>query len=120
MDAAKFVHNMDLAIDVHISRVNGSPCGETIIHLYKGADSSKEQERRKHLLVYLKGSREQKNLLSISHPSYYEEFKTKCELQSRHKIMDLSNQYLFAMICCLRQDCIRPICRAGAYQLPTW
>ena len=111
---------MDLATNVYISRVNGSPCGETTIQLYKGADSSKEQERRTHLLVYLKGSRHQKHLLSISHPSYYEEFKTICELQSRHKIKDLPNQYLFAVVCCLKQDCIHPMCRSGAYQLPIW
>eukprot|EP00731_Ephydatia_muelleri_P021108 Em0013g835a len=66
------------------------------------------------------GSRHQKHLLSISHPSYYEEFKTICELQSRHKIKDLPNQYLFAVVCCLKQDCIHPMCRSGAYQLPIW
>ena len=120
IDAIKLAHNMDLATNVYISRVNGSPCGETTIQLYKGADSSKEQERRTHLLVYLKGSRHQKHLLSISHPSYYEEFKTICELQSRHKIKDLPNQYLFAVVCCLKQDCIHPMCRSGAYQLPIW
>ena len=31
IDAIKLAHNMDLAINVYISRVNGSPCGETTI-----------------------------------------------------------------------------------------
>lgn len=47
--------NFELATDVYIDRVNGCPCGETVIHLYRGADSSSLQQKWKDLLVYLKG-----------------------------------------------------------------
>ena len=39
VDKEKYNRNMDLATDVYISRANHCPCGETVINLYKGADS---------------------------------------------------------------------------------
>ena len=60
VDMERVRKNLDLATDVYINRVNNCPCGETVIHLYKGADSGSLQEERKHLLVFLKGSRKKK------------------------------------------------------------
>ena len=57
VDKGKYRHNMELA-DVYINRVNNCPCGDTVIHMYRGADSSDEQEKRKYILQYLKGSKE--------------------------------------------------------------
>ena len=51
--------NLDLAIDTYISYVDGSPCGNTAIRLYKGADSS-EFHYREQLKIYLKGSKQSK------------------------------------------------------------
>lgn len=31
-------NNMELATSVYIDGVNGSPCGDTVIHFYRGAD----------------------------------------------------------------------------------
>ena len=42
-------------MDVYIARVSGSPCGDTLIHLYKGADSSEFQCMRKDMQIVLKG-----------------------------------------------------------------
>ena len=44
---------MDQATDIYISRVNGSPCGDAVIHLFKGADSSFNQELRRDVLMTL-------------------------------------------------------------------
>ena len=52
-----FVSNMELATEVYINQVNGSSCGETNIHLFKGADSSANQDLRLYLLHYLKGTK---------------------------------------------------------------
>lgn len=37
---------MDIATDIYISRTNGAPCGDTRIQLFKGADSTTNQELR--------------------------------------------------------------------------
>ena len=54
LDTEKYIRNMEIAMDTYIARVNHSPCGDGVIHLYKGADSSQLQERRKFLLIFLK------------------------------------------------------------------
>ena len=47
-----------MAIDADISRVDGCACGDTTIHLYRGAESN--QNVREKLLVFLKGSKKPK------------------------------------------------------------
>ena len=39
--------NLDSAMDVYISRVDGAPCASAEMHLYKGVDSSMYQVERK-------------------------------------------------------------------------
>ena len=46
LDKQQFTKNMELATEVYINRVNHCPCGETVIELYKGADSSEKQKLR--------------------------------------------------------------------------
>ena len=46
IDQEKLHANLQAAMDVYISRVDGSPCGDTVIHLFKGADSSEYQVYR--------------------------------------------------------------------------
>ena len=41
--------NLESAIDVYISRVDGAPCASTEIHLYKGVNSAKYQEKNEVL-----------------------------------------------------------------------
>lgn len=52
VDNSKLQENMSLAIDACIHRVNGCPCGDSVIHLYRSADSTEQQEVREKLLVF--------------------------------------------------------------------
>ena len=63
IDEKKLQHILNLAMDVYINRVQGSPCGDAVIHLCKGANSSEEQSLRPYLIQYLKGSNKQKETL---------------------------------------------------------
>ena len=63
--------NMDLATEIYIQRVNNAPCGDTVIHLYPGANSDSKQVLRDHVLTYLKGSKESKEKLLRTAPSTY-------------------------------------------------
>ena len=60
--------NHDLAINAYISQVNNSPCGNTTIKLYKGADSKELQEMRSNLNIFLKGSVKKKHKLKSDAP----------------------------------------------------
>ena len=73
MDMGRVEKNPDMA--AYIERVNRCPCGGTVIHLFKGADLSSLQLKRKHLLVYLKGSKKTKNDLKTSEPDLYSYFE---------------------------------------------
>lgn len=50
-----------------------SPCGESVIELFKGADSTELQEMRTKLLVFLKGSKRKKLILEAQHPLLYKQ-----------------------------------------------
>ncbi len=63
IDEEKYDKNMDLATDVYISRVNKCPCGDSVIHLYHGANSLEHQEIHKYFLQYAKGNKKQKEAL---------------------------------------------------------
>ena len=53
----------DLEIDVCISRVDKCPCAGAVINLYKGACSTDLQHERVPIKTFLKGKREEKELL---------------------------------------------------------
>ena len=55
--------NLNLAIAAYINRVDGCPCGDTSIHLYRGADTSEHLKLRDQLLTFLKGTRAAKEKL---------------------------------------------------------
>lgn len=67
--------NMDLATDVYISLTNHCSCGETVINMFKGSDSSEKQEERKYLIQFLKGSKMQKESLKKEHSALYSYFE---------------------------------------------
>ena len=52
--------NLNLAIDTYISYINKAPCGSTVIHLYKGADSTDHHMYRENLKIFFKGPRQRK------------------------------------------------------------
>ena len=57
--------DMDLEIDVCISRVDKCPCAGTVISLYKGACSTDLQHERVAIKTFLKGKREEKHKLTV-------------------------------------------------------
>ena len=63
IDQERVIKNMDLAIAAYINRVDGCPCGDTKISLFKGADSQEWRAKRRKLLIFLKGSKKQKQML---------------------------------------------------------
>ena len=47
--------SLNLAIDVYLDRVNRCPCGDGVIELFKGANSTQEQFYHDKLKIILKG-----------------------------------------------------------------
>ena len=110
---------MRLAIEAYISRVNKSPCGDTVISLYPGADSTEEQEVCKKLLIFLKGSNA-KRALCTQEPNLYANFELVWRFRDNHMVRDLPS-YLFFLLCCFKDGCPHPRCQVGPPQSPlTW
>ena len=57
--------NLHQAADIYLQRVDKCPCGDTVIHMYKGSDSSDYQQLREKLQIFLKGSRKKKEELRV-------------------------------------------------------
>ena len=57
VDKDKLKENMMLAVEAYVNRVNGCPCGNSVINLYPGAVSTEHQEVREKLLIFLKGTK---------------------------------------------------------------
>ena len=89
----KYKQNMELATEVYMNRVNGCPCGDTVIHLFKGADSSKQQQSRECVLQYLKGSKQR---LKKENPAMYEYCEQVWNVRSNHIVANLPPQYIFS------------------------
>ena len=111
LDQARLKVNMDLATDIYISRVNGAPCAKTVLHLFKGADSTSNQEIREHLSIYLKGTVEKRKQLKANFPSVFKLLETVWSIRDRHMVPDLPAQYVFYLKCCCQQECSHPLCQ---------
>ena len=61
--------NLSTAIDVYIQRCNHAPIGLTEINLYRGAKF--DQNKRENILVYLKGSKNERRKLQEENPEHY-------------------------------------------------
>ena len=105
--------NLDLAIDVYIDRVDNSPCGDGTIKLVKGADSPSNQELRKYVIQFLKGSKAQKNRLQVDHTYVYDYINRVWKVRQDHMLPDLPTPYCFVLVCCMKTDCLHPICSSG-------
>ena len=120
INLSKLKENMALAIDAYISRVDGCPCGDTEIKLYRGPDTSDKQEVREKLLTFLKGSNKARSALCHQYPSLCSEFQRIWSIRSNHMVPDLPS-YIFFLICCYKKDCPHPRCQQGRPQNPvTW
>lgn len=111
IDQDKLGENLQLATDVYINRCNGCPCGDTVIHLFKGADSSRLQELRPLLNIFLKGSQQKKKQLRIDHPDVFSFFSPVWSVRERHAVSGLPDMYIFYLRCCLQPECVHPFCQ---------
>lgn len=55
IDQDMLKRNLDAAIDVYLERVDGAPCADTEIHLFKGADSASERAESELLKIFFEG-----------------------------------------------------------------
>jgi len=117
----KLKQNLSVAIDAYISRVNGCPCGDTTIHLYRGAESGNSQAKREKLLVFLKGSKREKEGLKHNNPELFKEFQEVWNVRNNHLVTGLPSQYVFFLLCCYQKGCSHGLCQAGKPNEPvTW
>ena len=120
MNQEKLKENMNLAVDAYISRVDGCPCGNSKIYLFRGADSSEQQLQQEKLLVFLKGTKEKKEALANSDPSFHSHFDLIWKVCKNHMVIGLPS-YIFFLLCCYKAQCPHPRCQSGRpHDLPTW
>ena len=104
VDKERLKRNMDTATDIYISRTNGAPCGDTKIQLFKGADSSTNQELRADVNTYLKGTVAQKEQLKEENPDRWANMEKVWKIRSRHMVAGLPPQYVLYLKCCFTPD----------------
>ena len=104
------------AIDVYIERVDGSPCGNTVIHLLSGTDSSNFQKYRSNLKLFLKGTKAKKAALQASEPAMYSLFEEVWKVRNDHIVQGYPSQYVFFLIpyACFKPSCLHPVCKQSA------
>ena len=116
LDTEKLSENLNAAVDVYISRVDGAPCGENAISLHKGAAgeyANTLQERREDLLTFLKGSEVKRSALKTKNPERYNYFKLVWNIRKRHMVTDVPGQYVFFLLPCYEKECQHPVCKRG-------
>ena len=97
-----------------IIRVDGCPCGDTTIKLYKGSESEEHHTISGKLDTFLKGSNKQKELLRKESPDFFSHFTMIWDIRNRHMIKGLPSSYIFFFLkCCYQPDCTHPVCQSG-------
>ena len=114
VDESKWKRNMELAIQAYINQVNHCPCGDTVIHLFQGANSEELQSVREKLQIFLKGSQKMKHNLQDEFPDLYAWFDSIWTVRNRHMVPGLPSQYIFLLICCYKENCTHPLCKKGS------
>ena len=104
VDEAKLKRNLSDAIDVYLSRVNKCPCADTVIHLYKGTESSEIQRLRTMVKTFLKGKPSLKKKLKEEHPKEYQRIEDVWNLRARHLVPGLPDKYVFHLTCCYQDS----------------
>jgi len=113
IDPQKLKDNLSSAIDVYIDRVDGSPCGTTAIKQYRGIEAAQELENQDKLLLFLKGSKKQKDQLRKDDPELFSGLQKVWDVRNAHLIHQLPSQYIFYLVCCYKEFCLHPRCQAG-------
>lgn len=90
--------SLELAIDIYLDRVNLCPCGDGVIQLFKGSDSTLQQSHREKLKVFLKGSKKRRNMqLKRTDPDV---FDSVWKIRERHMVTGYPRQYIYFPLCC--------------------
>lgn len=110
LDNEKLRKNLEAATDVYINHCNESPCGDTVIRLLRGADSSKLQELRPLLNTFLKGKQDEVKALKKKNPDGYSFFQSVSSVHNNHIMTSVPERYVFYLRCCFKSSCIHPLC----------
>lgn len=113
IDEAKYKANMSATLDQYIERVDGTSCMKTRIHLSRGAEDHIFVKRRPQLLVFLKGSKKDKEDLKQKKPTLYNYFSEIWQVRNNHVDESLPLNYVFMLKCCGRKGCPHPLCLKG-------
>ena len=116
VDNSKLKQNLSDAIDVYISRVDGAPCADTNIRLYRGANSEDYQLLNGFVKTYLNGSKVQKKKLELDHPREYYQIKRIWDIRNLHISKSVPQRYIFHLVCCCKSACPHPLCQVGRPQ----
>ena len=81
-----------------------------MIHLVKGADSSRNQELRASALIFLKGTMASKDRLRREKPYDYELINQVWEIRNRHMAKNVPGQYILYLKCCQQEEFCHPLC----------
>jgi hypothetical protein len=120
ISASRLQKNLELAITAYISRVNGCPCGDGKINLYRGSNSESFQNISDSLEIFLKGSKKKREDLRHNVPKLYEEFKKIWDIRNDHMVSGLPESYVFFLKCCYKPDCKHPVCVSQIRKELTW
>jgi len=123
IDEIQLKKNLDLAADVNISRVQGAPCGEAKVQLYKGADGPEAKKllnRRQMLLKFLSGKSAEKESLKRNHPKMYNYFQQVWKVYLSHKLPNMCNKYFLVLSLCFQPGCPHSLCMAGNKEQSCW
>lgn len=112
-DKEKHEKNMSAALDQYISRVDGTPCMKTVIHLTRGAENHDFVSRRNSLLVFLKGNKKEKLRLKNENPTLFNYFSEIWDVRNNHMDKSLPEKYIFMLRCCGKSGCPHPLCQEG-------
>ena len=108
---------------MYVSRVQGAPCEEAKVQLYKNADGPEAKKllnRRQMLLTFLSGKSTEKESLKRNYPAMYKYFQQVWKVHPSHKLPNLSNKYFLVLALCFQPGCPDSLCMAGDKEQSCW
>ena len=108
-------------MEVYINRCDGCSCGDAVINLYKGADSTEWQNYRLLLNIFLKGNQQKKRKLKSDHPEAFAFFERVWSIRNRHMVPNLPDKYVFFLKCCCQPGfCQKKVANPSTDIPSTW
>jgi hypothetical protein len=97
--------NMLDAVDVYMSRVGGTPCGDTTIKLFPGNENKGYQDLGEKFCIVLKGNKGQKQKLKEEFPNEFAYIQKLLQIQKNHINRTIPCHYIFHLVCCYKKEC---------------